>query len=69
MLHQALLLVNTQIQLNLLQLQHLEMHSDFGDLAHIRTRGDGAGFSSPTRAVCALGSDQDPVNTTLNLFK
>jgi len=27
---------------------------DFGDLTG--TRGDGAGFSSPTRAVCALGS-------------
>ena len=28
--------------------------TDFGDL--LGTRGDGAGFSSPTRAVCALGS-------------
>jgi len=34
--------------------------TDFGDLSG--TRGDGAGFSSPTRAVCAMGANSSDTN-------
>ena len=34
--------------------------TDFGDLT--ASRGDGAGFSSPTRAVCAMGSGSSDTN-------